>query len=308
MAEIFPGFKVQKISVNAGFGCPNRDGTIGVGGCIYCNNASFSPGYCMEGEISDIRSQIERGKIFFSRKYSDMKYLVYFQSYTNTYTPPGKDIKGEKKIKLLESIYKEALSVPGVVGLVIGTRPDTFDIEVVELLGEINQETPVFVEFGVESTSDVTLQRINRGHKFEDTCKAVYNANSANLHVGLHLIAGLPGEEEEEIISNVREVCRLPIESIKLHHLQVICNTPLYSMWKRGEYPDGAEPKIFGIDDYMELCCRIVDIVPRNIAIERFLASAPPELVAAPKWGIKNYQFTHRLLNELRLRESNNKR
>lgn len=286
LSEIFPGIKVQKISVNAGFTCPNRDGTIGTGGCIYCNNTSFTPSYCMEILGEDIPGQIEKGKAFFSGKYPKMKYLAYFQSFTNTY----------RNVKELEKLYKEALNTSGVIGLVIGTRPDMFSEEIAGMLGKLNVMHHVFVEFGAETSSDETLKRINRGHTFTDTCHAVRLASREGLHVGLHLIAGLPGEDEEDVVRNVSECCKLPIESLKLHHLQVIKDTPLSRMWHEGKI----KLNIFDVDRYIELCCRLVNIIPRQIAIERFLASSPQEMVDAPKWGLKNYEFTNRLLVRLR--------
>ncbi|MDE7382028.1 MAG: TIGR01212 family radical SAM protein [Muribaculaceae bacterium] len=291
LAEIFPGTKVQKISVNAGFGCPNRDGTIGTGGCIYCNNASFSPSYCLEEANNGISAQLEKGKGFFGRKYPQMKYLAYFQSFTNTYT--GKRLHSENvdNITSLRELYLEALGVEDVVGLVIGTRPDTFDEKIAKMLGEINEKSPVFVEFGVESSSDATLKLINRGHTFQQTRDAVALAASVGLHAGVHVIAGLPGEGDEGILKTVRECCELPIESIKIHHLQVIRDTTLSRLWHAGEM----SPKIFEVDEYIKLCSKLVDIIPSRIAIERFLASAPPAMVEAPKWGLKNYEFVNKL-------------
>lgn len=283
--DIFPGVKVQKISVNAGFSCPNRDGTVGVGGCVYCRNDSFSPSYCMERK--SISRQIEDGKAFFARKYPQMKYLAYFQSYTNTY---GKDTEA------LRAMYEEALRCEGVVGLVIGTRPDTLPDSVIQLLGEINNQTPVFLEIGAETSSDITLEMINRHHTWEDVVNAVTRAASEGLHCGLHLIAGLPEENSGQIIENVKKACILPIDTIKLHQLQILYDTPLYIQWQRGEI----EVKPFELRDYLDLCREIVGIVPDNIVIERFLAQSPPQMVAAPKWGIKNYQFTHMLQNLLK--------
>lgn len=278
--RIFPGVKVQKISVNAGFSCPNRDGRIGRGGCSYCRNDSFSPAYCMNQD--PVATQIEKGKAFFSRKYPEMKYLAYFQSYTNTY---GKDIDS------LRNLYTEALEVEDIVGLVIGTRPDTLPDKVVNLLGEINRIRPVFLEIGAETASDETLSRINRNHTWEDVVAAVERAHQAGLHCGLHLIAGLPGEDHDRIINNVMKACSLPIETLKLHQLQILKDTILARQWSNGEI----EVEPFELDDYLQLCAEIVSIVPENIVIERFLSQSPPELVIAPKWGLKNYQFTNKL-------------
>ncbi|MDE6072033.1 MAG: TIGR01212 family radical SAM protein [Muribaculaceae bacterium] len=284
MREKFPGEKVQKISVNAGFSCPNRDGTIGRGGCIYCDNTSFTPGYCFNH--GDIVSQLEEGKRFFARKYPKMKYLAYFQSFSNTFGRP---------VSELERMYREALGVDGVVGLIIGTRPDTLPDDVVSMLSRLNREKPVIVEIGAETSHDSTLKVINRGHKWRDVEDAVERLHSAGVSVGLHLIAGLPGEDDEMVMTTVRRAVALPIESIKLHHLQVLSSTPLARMMADGELT--VNP--FNVEDYIELCIRIIKLVPRNIAIERFLASSPPARVLAPKWGMKNYEFVNLLRSRL---------
>ena len=275
--------KVQKISVNAGFSCPNRDGTIGTGGCIYCDNTSFTPGYCFEK--SDVISQLEKGKLFFGRKYPEMKYLAYFQSYTNT-------MGGAE---YLEKIWREALSVDGVVGIIIGTRPDCITPVVVELLQRLASETEVFVELGAESFHDRTLKLINRGHDSETTRRAVKMLSEAGIHCGLHLIMGLPGEDESDMLCTVDEVVKLPVESLKFHHLQVLKSTDLHKRIVSGEM----KVHTFTAEEYLDLCLKIISRVPRSIAIERFLASSPPEMVVSPKWGLKNYEFTNRLLSRL---------
>lgn len=282
--DIFPGIKVQKISVNAGFSCPNRDGTIGYGGCAYCRNDSFSPSYCMTDK--SVSQQIEDGKSFFSRKYPDMKFLAYFQSYTNTH---GKNLNS------LRQIYEEAADCKDVVGIVIGTRPDTLPDSVINLLGELNMRLPVFLEIGAETSDNATLSLINRHHTWEEVENAVRRAAKAQLHCGLHLIAGLPGEDNKQILENVERACKLPIDTLKIHQLQILYDTPLFRQWQAGEI--SLTP--FNLEDYINLCVEIVKIVPRNIVIERFLAQSPPEIVAAPKWGIKNYQFMQRLQNML---------
>ncbi len=290
LAERFPGVKVQKISVNAGFSCPNRDGTIGVGGCIYCDNRSFTPGYCMTGDA--VAEQLRKGKEFFSRKYPRMKYLAYFQSFTGTYS---------HSTELLQSLYAEALSEPDIVGLVIGTRPDTLPDEVIDLLSEINSRVPVFVELGVETSSDETLRLINRNHTWQDVMESVSRLVDMEIEVGVHLIAGLPGEDKERVLQSIRDVCALPVHSIKLHQMQVIRDTVLHQKILSGEL---SVPS-FTLDEYLDLCVEIVKIVPRHIAIERFLASAPPQMVIAPKWGLKNHEFTDKLHNRLASIEQN---
>lgn len=281
--NIFPGVKVQKISVNAGFSCPNRDGTIGTGGCSYCRNDSFSPAYCMT--MKSVSLQIEEGKAFFARKYPEMKYLAYFQSYTNTHG---------RNIEALERLYREALDCEGVVGLVIGTRPDTLPDNVIGLLADLNRQKPVFLEIGAETSSDETLRIINRHHSWKDVKDAVNRASDNGIRCGLHLIAGLPGENREQILLNVANACSLPVDTLKLHQLQILKGTPLYEEWRNGM----AEVTPFSLEEYLDLCAEIVRIVPDRIVIERFLAQSPPDMVVAPKWGLKNYQFMN-LLNQI---------
>lgn len=285
MAEKFPGIKVQKISVNAGFSCPNRDGTIGRGGCIYCDNSSFTPGYCFSNE--SISSQLNAGKAFFARKYPKMKYLAYFQSFSNTFGRP---------VEELEQMYREAMNVEDVVGVIIGTRPDTLPQETVGMLGRLNKEMPVIVEIGAETSHDATLELINRGHSWRDVEDAVKRLHEAELSTGLHLIAGLPGETPEMMLETVRKGVALPIDSIKLHHLQILKNTRLAQLWESGKL----SVEQFTVEKYIDLCIKIINLVPRKIAIERFLASSPPDKVLSPHWGLKNYEFTNLLKNKLK--------
>lgn len=282
--NIFPGVKVQKISVNAGFSCPNRDGTIGFGGCSYCRNDSFSPSYCMQKD--SVERQIEKGKNFFSGKYPQMKYLAFFQSYSNTYGRPTDEII---------NLYERATNCKDVVGLVIATRPDTISCDLFEYLGKLNKTIPVFLEIGAETSNDDTLKLVNRGHTWKDVIKTTIRAAEKRLHCGLHLIAGLPGEDEVQILNNVRKACSLPIETLKIHHLQILSDTPLHHQW--------VSKKIsivpFELERYIDLCIKIINIVPDHIVIERFLAQSPPEMVVAPKWGVKNYQFMNLLNNKM---------
>lgn len=281
IAEIFPDFKVQKLSVNTSRSCPNRDGTLGTGGCIYCNNRSFTPGYCFSG--GSVADQLRDGKRFFARKYPDMRYIAYFQSFSSTY---GEGLKQD---------LADAVSVEGICGIVVGARPDCLDPEVIEILKEYGRRLPVFVEIGVESLHDNTLRLINRGHDAATAIRAIRNCAGAGLRVGVHLIAGLPGETDEMILDTVRRICDLPVDSLKMHQLQVLKDTPLAAMNESGEVAVTG----YSLEDYLDLCVRIVEAVPRHICIERFLAQAPPDMVLSPKWGIKNYEFTNLLLNRL---------
>lgn len=285
LSEIFPGLKVQKLSVNSGGTCPNRDGRLGTQGCIYCNNRSFTPKYCFES--NDIIEQIRQGKQFFSRKYKDMKYLAYFQSYTSTY---------DRNIEILESMYRGVLAEEDVVGIIISTRPDCFDKKIANLLQQISDKHEVFIEFGVETMHDNTLRLINRGHLSDQSTRSICLAADSGLHTGIHLIAGLPGENEEMILTTIDMINDLPIESIKLHHLQVLRDTPLETLVKNKKIQISS----FSLDEYIDLCVKIIKRLSRRVAIERFLASSPPDLVVLPKWGLKNYEFSNLLINRLK--------
>lgn len=293
LARLFPGRKVQKLSVNTGRGCPNRDGTIGSGGCIYCNNRSFTPPYCFG--ITGIKAQLEAGKTFFGRKYPEMDYLAYFQSYTSTHGVAAENLLDE---------LEEALSVDGVKGIVIGTRPDTLTDGTLDVLRDFGSRSTVILEIGVESLHDSTLQVINRGHTAAQAIDAVRRAAEAGLHPGVHLIAGLPEESEEMMFETIDRICREPVESIKLHQLQVLRDTPLERMITDGRL----EITPFTPERYMEFCVEVVKRVPRRIAIDRFLSSAPRDMVVMPNWGIKNHEFSDMLLKRLKercLKETN---
>ena len=223
------------------------------------------------------------GKRFFARKYPEMRYIAYFQSFSSTY---GEGLKQD---------LADAVSVDGICGIVVGARPDCLGPEVIEILKEYGRSLPVFVEIGVESLHDNTLRLINRGHDAATAIQAIRNCADAGLHVGVHLIAGLPGETDEMILDTVRRTCDLPIGSLKMHQLQVLRDTPLAAMIEAGKVSVSG----YSLEDYLDLCVRIVETVPRHICIERFLAQAPSDMVLSPKWGIKNYEFTNLLLNRL---------
>lgn len=285
LAGMFDG-KMQKLTVDAGFSCPNRDGTLGRSGCIYCNNTSFSPLAAKGGRSMDVTGQLEAGKRFFEHKYPTMRYLAYFQSYTNTHGDMGR----------LLGLYREALAVEKVDGLIIGTRPDCIPQPLLEALTQLG--APVIMEYGAESSHDSTLEAINRCHTWADTCDAVKRTAQIGLPVGLHLIMGLPGESREMMLETVRRVADLPIQTLKLHQLQVIDHTPLARMWRNGD----ARVTLFSVEEYVELCAEVVELLVERapeIALERFTSQAPDGLLLAPKWGLKNYQFVNLLHNRL---------
>ena len=240
----FP-YKVQKISVNAGFTCPNRDGSKGFGGCTYCNNQTFSPDYCHTGE--SVKEQIEKGIKFFSRKYPEMKYLAYFQAYTNTY--------GEMKSIIAK--YEEALACEDVVGLIIGTRPDCMPDELLDYLAELSRRTFVMVEYGVESTLDKTLEFINRGHDFECSRDMIIRTAGKGIITGAHMILGLPGESIEEVKSHAARLSALPLTTLKLHQLQLIKNTKMARQFK--ENPELFH--LFSADEYIDLAIDFIELL-----------------------------------------------
>ncbi len=274
--------KVQKITVNAGFSCPNRDGTKGWGGCTYCNNQSFNPSYCKP--TLSVSEQLERGKEFFSKKYPRMDYLAYFQAYTNTHSDD---------ISRLSELYREALSVEKVRGLIIGTRPDCMPDELLETL--VGLPGWVMVEYGAETACDETLVRVNRCHTWQDTVDAVCRTHDAGLPCGLHLIMGLPGEDEATMMETIDRVNELPVDTLKIHQLQLVRGTRMAHDVENGLY----DIPRFSAEEYIDLCVKILHRLRRDIAVERFVSQSPSELLIYPKWGLKNYQFTNLLLRRL---------
>ena len=286
-SKIFP-FKVQKISLNAGFTCPNRDGSVGYGGCTYCNNQTFNPAYCRTEK--SVTEQLEEGKQFFARKYPDMKYLAYFQAYTNTY--------GE--LQELKRKYEEALQVPDVVGIVIGTRPDCMPDELLDYLEELNRRTFLIVEYGVESTDNGTLKRINRGHTFEVAEEAIRRTAERGIRVGAHIILGLPGETREMLIRQAGILSTLPLTTLKLHQLQLIKGTRMAA-----EYAENpTDFHLYTADEYIDLAIDYVEHLRPDIVLERFVSQSPKELLIAPDWGLKNHEFTDKVKKRMRERDS----
>ncbi|MDR1645833.1 MAG: TIGR01212 family radical SAM protein [Tannerellaceae bacterium] len=289
LEETFP-FKVQKISVNAGFSCPNRDGTKGWGGCTYCNNQTFSPAYCHTGQT--VSEQMESGIRFFSGKYPDMKYLAYFQAYTNTYASIGSLIRK----------YEEALAFPHVAGLIVGTRPDCMPEELLRYFAGLARRTFVLIEYGIESTLDTTLRHINRGHTHAQSEDAIRRTADQGVLTGAHLILGLPGESRDEILRHADILSGLPLTTLKLHQLQLIRHTRMAS-----EYAERPERfHIPTIDEYIDLVIDFLERLNPATVVERFVSQSPKELLIAPDWGLKNYVITakvHRRLAERNTRQ-----
>lgn len=287
LATHFP-YKVQKISINAGFTCPNRDGSVGYGGCTYCNNQTFNPAYCHTEK--SVGQQLEEGKLFFARKYPEMKYLAYFQAYTNTYG----------QLEELKRKYEEALTVEDVVGLVIGTRPDCMPDSLLDYLEELSKRTFLLVEYGIESTNDDTLKRINRGHTFAQSEDAIRKTAARGIPVGGHIILGLPGEEKEMLIEQAGILSELPLTTLKLHQLQLIKGTRMAAEYEKTP----ANIRLYTADEYIDLVIDYIEHLRPDMVLERFVSQSPKELLIAPDWGLKNYEFTDKVKKRMRERDA----
>lgn len=268
------GCKAQKLSVDAGLTCPNRDGTLGRGGCTFCDNRTFNPAYCRQG--GSITDQLEAGKRFFARKYPTMKYLAYFQSYSNSYGT----------LSHLKELYEEALRVPDVVGLVIGTRPDCMPDALLEYLEELNRRTFLLVEYGVESANEETLVRVNRGHTFAQARECIIRTAQRGIRVGVHMILGFPWETRSELIRQAQLIASLPITTLKLHQLQVIRGTQLAREYELHPWT------LPTAEEYVDLVLEYISHLPPSLVLERFVSQSPPEYVIAPRWGLKNHEFS----------------
>ncbi len=281
--------RVQKVSIDAGFTCPNKDGTKGVGGCTYCNNNTFNPDYCKP--IKPIKVQIDEGIEFFSKKYKAQKYLAYFQAFTNTYAP----------LKDLRKMYEEALSHKDVLGLVIATRPDCIKDEVLDYLEEL-AERGCFIklEFGLESTKNETLEAINRCQTHEEAIDAFNRADGRGLHLGGHLILGLPGETKEDMLHHARMVSQLPINTLKIHHLQIVKHTMMAVQFKK-------TPEMFTfmeLDEYIDLVVDFVELLNPEIIVERFFSESPARMLIYPKYGLKNFEVKHLVEKRMEQRDT----
>lgn len=285
MRRQFP-FRVQKISIDAGFSCPNRDGHISHGGCTFCDNRTFNPSYCQPSK--SITEQITEGKEFFRHKYPDMKYLAYFQAFSNTYAT----------LDTLQRRYEEALSAEDVVGIVIGTRPDCVSDEILNYLESLNRQTFMIMEYGIESVSDDTLRRVNRGHNFECSRRAIIETHNRGILTGAHIILGLPGESAEDNVRQADIISALPIDILKLHQLQIIRGTQLAAEYERQPF------NLYTADEYIDLCRRYIERLRPDMVLERFVSQSPKELLVAPKWGLKNYEFANRFVNYMKRMDS----
>lgn len=281
------GERVQKLSINAGFTCPNRDGTVGRGGCTYCNNDAFSPPYCRPKYSID--DQIRWGIDFLQQRYKARKFLAYFQNYSNTYAP----------LYQLRRIYNQALHYPEIVGLVIGTRPDVIDDEKLAYFKKLAQEKYVIIEYGIESCYNDTLKRINRGHTFEQSCEAIEKTASYGIKTGGHIMFGLPGETRTMMLREVEWLNKLPLNNIKFHQLQIMKNTAMAREYQ--EHPD--KFNLFDAEEYTEFVIDFTERLNPDFVIERFAGEAPSQYVLSPGWGMRSHEMMSYI--EKRMKERN---
>jgi len=278
------GSRVQKLAIDAGFTCPNRDGTKGRGGCTFCNNNAFNPSYCQPGK--SLTEQLREGIEFHRKRYRGThKYLAYFQAYSNTYD----------HLDRLKTIYEEALEYPDVVGLAIGTRPDCIWDELLDYLSQLSEQHYLIVEYGIESCQNSTLDKVNRGHTFEDSIKAIEMTAKRGIRQGAHFIVGLPGETESEIITGLKFVSGLPLNNIKFHHLQIVRDTLMAKEYEKS--PD--DFKLYSIEEYLDLMVRIAEILNPEFVIERIAGEAHPDYLLSPSWGLRYDVILRRFENLL---------
>jgi hypothetical protein len=269
------GTTVYKVNVDAGFTCPNRDGTVGVSGCIYCNNKSFRPSAC-KPELS-LREQIRNGMSYLSVRYKARKFLVYFQPYTNTYAP----------VDELERLYREALSEPSVIGLAIGTRPDCVDAEKLGMIQSLARDSFILIEYGLQSVYDKSLDYMLRGHPYRTFLDALDLTRGRGIQVGAHIIAGFPTETREEMLAMADELSNLPIGFLKIHQLQVVRDTVLASLYEKEPF------HVFGYEEYLDFLVDFIERLSPEIVLQRLFATAPDDILIAPLWNRSRQQITH---------------
>jgi len=279
------GCYVYKIGVDAGFSCPNRDGTLSGEGCIFCDNRAFS--FNTRFPDRSIEAQIREGMEFGRKRYGAKKFMVYFQAYTNTYAPADS----------LKKRYDIVKNFKNIVGIAIGTRPDCVNEEILALIESYSADYEVWVEYGLQSIHAKTLQVINRNHTYQDFLHAIELTRGRNIKICVHVIIGLPGEGEKEVLQTAREVGRLGLQGIKIHPLHVVKGTRLEDMYKKGEY------KPLTREEYVDLTVKFLEYLPPGLVIQRISADCPAELLVAPEWIAKKKEVLNKI--EERLKEKN---
>lgn len=271
------GGRVQKLSVNTGMGCPNRDGTLGTGGCTFCNNDAFSPSYCRPEK--SVVEQLHEGISFHRNRYRYAdKYLAYFQSFSNTYAP----------VEELRELFDPVAELPELTGIIVGTRPDCIDEEKLDYFAGLARKCYIVIEYGIESCYDETLRRVNRGHDFACARRAVEMTAERGIHTGAHFILGLPGESREMMLDQVNAINALPLDTVKFHQLQLFNDTRMAQEY--AECPDDFD--FFGLEEYIDFFIGILERLRPDLVVERFAGEAPPRFHAGPSWGeVRNEQL-----------------
>jgi len=283
------GERIQKLTLDAGFTCPNRDGTKGKGGCSFCNNDAFNPSYCKGAK--PVKQQLEEGIEFHKTRYKRVSnYLAYFQAYTNTYDSVG----------VLKELYNEALEVNEVMGLVIGTRPDCISDEILDMLKELSRKAYIVVEYGIESCYNKTLEAVNRGHSFEDSVDAIMRTSKMGIRTGGHMIVGFPGETREEILAEADILSDLPLHSLKFHQLQIVKGTAMSLDYQTNPL----KYKQFALKEYLELMADFLERLKPSIVVERIAGETVPEYNLRPSWGLRYDQILNQFEKLLEERNS----
>jgi len=276
------GARVHKVSLDMGFTCPNRDGSVAQGGCVYCNNDSFVPPYARSRYNMD--QQIKHGIEYMKNRFKAKKFIIYFQAYTSTY--------GEAKE--LERMYKEALKYEGVIGLSVGTRSDCIDEEKIEIFERLAKDYYVSVEYGIESIYDKTLEFMNRGHDYQSVLDAIELSKGRGIHLGTHIILGMPTETEDEMLAMADEVSTLGIDTFKIHNLHIIKNTQLARMYKENPF------KLFTYEEYLKFIVKFLERLSPDIMLERLFTDTPQDLLIAPKWKERHNEIIYGIRQEMK--------
>ncbi|MBM4054899.1 MAG: TIGR01212 family radical SAM protein [Planctomycetes bacterium] len=283
LKEKFP-FKVHKIALHAGFTCPNRDGRVGVGGCTYCANESFSPN--VKEPYLSITEQIQKGKSFQRQRYGAEKFIAYFQSFTNTYADVG----------TLKAYYEEAMADQDVIGLSIGTRPDCINGEILDIINSYTKKYHVWIEYGLQSIHEETLKRINRGHEYKAFVDAVNLTKKTCINMCIHVILGLPLETYDDMMKTAEAVAEMDIQGIKLHHLYVAKNTALAEEYFKGNV------KTLDVHEYVRLVADFLERIPPNVTVQRLVGDTHGNFLISPIWRISKANITAMITQELEKR------
>lgn len=283
------GNRVQKLTVDAGFTCPNRDGSKGHGGCTFCNNNAFNPNYCTP--VKSIAQQLQEGIDFHKMRYRHVeKYIAYFQTYSNTYGP----------IDQMKKMFREALNQPGIIGLIAATRPDCINDELLEYFSNLSRDHYIMIEYGIESCYNTTLAKINRGHTFEDSLLALEMTARKGIRQGAHFIIGLPGETEKDILAETEIISEMPVNNLKFHHLQIVKDTVMARDFDVN--PDAY--RLFTLDEYLDLMVRFVEKLNPGFIIERIAGEAHPDYLIAPTWGLRYDEVLRKFEDKLQERDT----